>query len=137
MDAKFWWPEINNLADAKEASRAGSVAAGFKAFFSVMMAGASQPVFNWFLSGAFVLFAGSLTWLIWAFQSRAAAVIVLIWSVAEFFALWFFAHGGGLLFLEFIIGSAALAGVRGTFAYHRLKRAHDRLLLAETTPEGI
>ena len=126
---RWYWPEIGNLADAEQASNAGCWAAVFcaavTAIFAAisMFSGKSILGINAMAFGDAAVFA-VIAWRIRA-RSKSFAVIGLVLFVLE--KIYQFASQpqilGFGLFMAIILTLAFASGVRGTFAYHRMREA--------------
>ncbi|WP_430390603.1 hypothetical protein [Dyella sp. 20L07] len=134
---RWYWPEMGNVADAEQASNAGVWAAAFCAavttiFATISVFTKSDVVgINPLAYVDAILFA-IIAWGIRA-RYRAFAVIGLVLFVLE--KIFQFAtqpKAGVGIFLAIILLLAFISGVRGTFAYHRLRQA---ALLEATEPQ--
>lgn len=125
---RWYWPQIGNVADAEQASNAGMwaalVCAGVTTLFAtvaVFSHGAIMGINGWAYVDA-LLFA-LIAWRIRA-RSKVFAVIGLgLFVLEKVFQFATQPKAGVGIFLAIVLLFAFISGVRGTFAYHRLRDA--------------
>jgi len=135
---RWYWPELGNLADAEQASNQGfwaAVVCGvITALFATVAAFSGKDIIgiNPLAYADAVLF-GVIAWRIRA-RSKTFAVIGLALFVIEKIlqlATQPASLGFGI-FVAVALLFAFINGVRGTFAYHRMKEA---MALQQTAPQ--
>jgi len=134
VQTKWYWPELVDLASARQAVHRARGAALFVAGMTVLVAllalagielmkGASA----WALLDAALFFL--IAWGLHRF-SRTAAVAGLVLFVLERLAVMFQTRASGIL-LTVILILLFVHGVRGAFAYHRLRTEIDPAAAAQ------
>ncbi|MBW4518560.1 MAG: hypothetical protein KME16_02345 [Scytolyngbya sp. HA4215-MV1] len=122
-------PPIETLSDAQKVARMGTWAACFVTGMTALLAIASivgvlpsgVPINGWALIDAGIF--GAIAWGIYQ-MSRVAAVAGLVVYIAEriYMQVAAGAQPGAGLIVSIFITLAFINAVRGTFAYHRMKK---------------
>jgi len=125
---RWYWPQIDNVADAEQASNGGMwaalICAGVTTLFAtvaVVSHGAIMGINGWAYVDA-LLFA-VIAWRIRA-RSKAFAVAGLtLFALEKVFQFATQPKAAVGIFLAIALLLAFISGVRGTFAYHRMRDA--------------
>jgi hypothetical protein len=128
-----WWPEIIDPKSAGAAAKAGAMGAFLCVGATVLMVLLKQAPMSAYLDAGIFLILGLMI----LRMSRVAAVTALVFFVLErFYAS--FAHGlsAAIGAVAIVVLLAFLNGVRGTFAYHRM-RTQDAVNASRGPEAGV
>ena len=126
---RWYWPEIGNLADAEQASNQGFWAALVCAVVTALFATIAVASGSAVIGVGPVAFADAVVFAVIAWRTRARSKSFAVIGLALFVIEKIFQLATQPMSLSFgILVAVALLfafinGVRGTFAYHRMKEA--------------
>lgn len=134
---RWYWPEIGNLADAEQASNQGFWAAVVCAVVTVLIATIAVASGKTIAGIGATAYADAVVFAVIAWRIRArsksfAVIGLVLFAVEKIiqFATQPLSLGFGIVVAACLL-LAFITGVRGTFAYHRLK---DAALLQQGAP---
>ena len=127
----MYWPEIGNLADAEQASNQGFWAAVVCAVITALFATIAATSGNAVAGIGPVAYADAVVFAVIAWRIRArsksfAVIGLVLFVIEKIFQLATqpLSLGFGIL-VAIALLLAFITGVRGTFAYHRIKEAQS------------
>lgn len=139
---KWYWPEMTDLESAESAAHAGAGACFFVAAVTSLVAvisiSLSRPIMGlngWsFVDASLFAIAG---WRMWRFSRPWAIVALAMYLLERVYAAISNPGASMAIVMTVILTLLLIGGIRGTFAYHRFKKAgeQDMIQAASHNPD--